>query len=98
MYGLKQSDYQFIDQHVIQPLKQKGAKVWVFGSRARGDHQQFSDLDLYIECESDIDRFINDLNELLEESDLPIKVDLVQDKHFVNSYRESMTKDRIIWP
>jgi uncharacterized protein len=49
--------------------------VWVYGSRARGDNQPYSDLDLLVSgsiSTSDSAR----LAELLEESDLPFHVDI----------------------
>ncbi len=48
-FGLSQNDFQLIEQLAVDPLKKNGATVWVFGSRARGTHRQFSDLDLMYE-------------------------------------------------
>ncbi|MBE9540577.1 MAG: nucleotidyltransferase domain-containing protein [Proteobacteria bacterium] len=38
----------------MNPLKNQGANVWIFGSRARGDHQEYSDLDLMVSADIDI--------------------------------------------
>ncbi len=55
-----------------------GRRVWLFGSRATGRHLwRFSDLDLAIEGSLTWTERA-DLGEELDESDLPMKVDLVE--------------------
>lgn len=93
MFGLSQADYQFISSKLLA-LQQRGVSIWCFGSRARGDHHEFSDLDLMLESESDLGRKIGELKEVFEESRLPMKVDLVQEKDFAEAYRASYLKDR----
>jgi predicted nucleotidyltransferase len=93
MFGLTEQEYRLVDK-AIQALINQGAKIWCFGSRARGDHRKYSDLDLMVECEKDLTREIAAIQEELEESNLPIKVDLVQEKDFAESYRESYLRDR----
>ncbi|MFP5458000.1 MAG: nucleotidyltransferase family protein, partial [Bacteriovoracia bacterium] len=70
---------------------------WCFGSRARGNHREFSDLDLMVESDSDLSREIAQLKEIFEESRLPIKVDLVDLASFAHSYREGFEKDKLIF-
>jgi predicted nucleotidyltransferase len=53
-FGLSESEFDHITKTVVEPLVLHGAVVWCFGSRARGTHQQFSDLDLMIEGPPDI--------------------------------------------
>lgn len=55
-----------------------GARVWVFGSRARGRAKPFSDLDLAIDAGRALrlDELAA-LGEAFSESDLPWKVDVV---------------------
>ncbi len=52
-------------------------RVWLFGSRARGDHADRSDIDLAIEAPGASRRGWLDLCHLIEEADtlLPIDVD-----------------------
>jgi type I restriction enzyme S subunit len=55
-----------------------GRRVWAFGSRATGRRvRRFSDLDLLIDVESLFLRELADLDDALEESRLPFKVDVV---------------------
>lgn len=95
-FGLSQEDYQLLLKLAVLPLKKHGARVWVFGSRARGDHRPFSDIDLLYSPASELPpgalaEIINDL----EESSLPIKVDLVRDTDLAKSYRMNVSKDQV---
>lgn len=64
-FGLTEEEYQFILKNVVEPLQKKGASVWCYGSRSRGDHQVFSDLDLMIESSEDLSKDISAIQELL---------------------------------
>jgi predicted nucleotidyltransferase len=74
-------------------LKKYPYTFYLFGSRARGDHKKYSDLDIcFFE---DIPWAVrSDIKEDFEESRLPYKVDLVDwnlcDDAFKNAIRETM--------
>ncbi|MCB0367774.1 MAG: nucleotidyltransferase domain-containing protein [Bdellovibrionales bacterium] len=97
-FGLSDEHWKLVLDLAINPLKSKGAQVWVFGSRARGDHVRFSDLDILFAAE-DGESFtlgeIGSIKEALEESDLPVRVDLVDDRVLAKDYREGVERDRI---
>ena len=97
-FGLADNDFNKLVKIAIEPLVKAGAKIWVFGSRARGDYQKFSDLDLYIETNKNLDNLIEKVKEELIDSDLPIKVDLAQSKYFASAYKESLNQDKVLWP
>ncbi|MGK5083158.1 nucleotidyltransferase domain-containing protein [Bdellovibrionota bacterium FG-1] len=72
-------------------------KAWVFGSRARGTHRPYSDLDLLIESTPPISpRQKELLQEAFEESDLPFKVDLVISENLLEAYRKNIMEERKI--
>lgn len=96
-FGLSESEYQFILKNVVKPLQAKGAKIWCFGSRARGDHSKFSDLDLMLESSSDLSNEIGKISEKIIESNFPYKLDIVQEKNFADSYKENFKKDKILF-
>ena len=53
------------------------ARVWCFGSRVHGRGlKRFSDLDLVVRDEEDMQAQLGKLRDAFETSDLPIKVDL----------------------
>jgi predicted nucleotidyltransferase len=96
-FGLEDRHFQLIQTILIEPLKAKGAKVWIFGSRARGKHHRFSDLDVLFESGSTPIETgeIGAINEALEDSALPIKVDIVDIRFLAESYRHSALSDRV---
>ncbi len=66
-----------LKKFLIDFFKDRNLKVYLFGSRARGDNTPFSDIDIGILTEEDISSDLTILREILEESNLPYKVDLV---------------------
>jgi len=94
-FGLEPRHVEVIEKLVWTPLKAIGCRVWVFGSRARGDHRKFSDLDLLIEGQPP-PKLLGEIREKLEESLLPIKVDLVLEDELAESYRANVLRDRVL--
>ncbi len=97
-FGLTDQQFQILNETVVSPLKSHGATVWIFGSRARGDHKAFSDIDIMFEPKENNPLpvgFISGLRESVEESRLPFKVDLVDTQEMANSYRMTAIADRI---
>lgn len=98
-FGLTPTQYQLLQNLLIDPLQKNKAKVYVFGSRARGTQHPFSDIDILYEENPEYpieDDKISLIKEALEDSNLPFKVDLVNAKYLAASYRPSVEKDRII--
>ncbi len=97
-FGLTIEQIQFISNKVVKPLKQHGANIYCYGSRATGRHHKFSDLDIMVESTIDLSTEINYIKEILTNSSFPLKVDIVQLKDFSNSYKKSYEKDKVLWP
>jgi len=95
-FGLTSSDYQILQTLLLEPLKKHHALVWVFGSRARGDHKEFSDIDiLFDDSRNPISpSLLFKIKDSLEESNITIKVDLVNLKDLAKSYKDSVFRDR----
>jgi predicted nucleotidyltransferase len=94
-FGLTQDQFKYLQKNVIEPIKKTNSKLWIFGSRARGDHQEFSDIDLMVDSTDDHSSLIGLINEALEEGNFPFKVDIIQLKDYAQSYLETYLKDRI---
>ncbi len=94
-YGLTNTELAYLDKAVITPLKMLGATVYIFGSRARGDHRRFSDVDILVDSLADLSSTISSIIEEMEESNFPYKIDLVDDRSVADSYRSSIYRDRI---
>ncbi len=78
-------------------FKCRKVKVYLFGSRARKDNRAFSDVDLAFESQEDLSRDLTYISELLEESWLPYKVDLVELSKVNKEFREKILKEAVVW-
>jgi len=67
-----------LKEFLVDFFKGKEVKLFLFGSRARGDNTIFSDIDIGILSDKDISKDIVILREILEESNIPYKVDIVE--------------------
>jgi predicted nucleotidyltransferase len=96
-FGLSDEHWKIIEKLVLNPFRVHQATVWIFGSRARGDYREFSDLDVLYEASSSLPPgFISRMTENLEESRLPIKVDLVNKSDVAESYKTNIGKDMVL--
>jgi len=67
-----------IKKIIFQFLDPKKYKVFIFGSRAKGKAKKYSDYDIEILGKKPLPSYLKVLiEEALEESDLPFKVDIV---------------------
>ena len=74
------------------------AGVFLFGSRARKDHQAFSDFDIGLIAREPIDpQEIRHAKALLEESNLPFTVDLVDFRVARESFVRIAAKEIEVW-
>lgn len=95
-FGLSDDHFSIIADLAIRPLKANGAKVFIFGSRARGDHRTFSDLDIAVESPTPLSlSFLARIRSALEDSDLPIKVDIVDMAELAESFRNNVMQERL---
>lgn len=58
-------------------FRNKEVKIYLFGSRARGENSRFSDIDIGFLSDKDLSKDLVMLRELIEESNIPYKVDIV---------------------
>lgn len=72
-------------------------RLYLFGSRARGDETPSSDIDLAIEAQEDISEDISYLSEVLEESLLPYRVELVDLSKAGRHLRKKVMEEGILW-
>ncbi len=71
-------------------------EIYLFGSRAKGTHMEGSDIDIAILSEEDISDRIAILRAILEESNLPYKVDIV-DLNRAPYLKDRVMKEGIRW-
>jgi len=73
------------------------AEVWAFGSRVSGKARPFSDLDLVIVQDEPLDPQTQaELHDALSESDLPVKVDVVEWSRTKPAFREIIMQNHVV--
>lgn len=77
-------------------FKDKKVEVYLFGSRAKGNFSEFSDVDIAIYSEEDISKELTLLREILEESNFPLKIDIVELRK-APYLKEVVKKEGIRW-
>ncbi len=70
-----------LKQFLKEFFKDEDVKVYLFGSRAEGKNTPHSDIDLAFESNQNINKKLSQLKYILEESNLPYKVDIVDLKN-----------------
>ena len=90
-------DMKDIEKAIKVIFKDKEIKVFIFGSRARGDHTPRSDLDLAFLSEEDISYELALLREILEESNLTFTVDVVDLSRTSKDFRETVMREGRLW-
>lgn len=91
--ALTPDQLKFLKDNVVKPLQQLNTEVYIFGSRATGQNQEFSDVDLMLrtdEVNQEFRQKIGEINELLINSSFPYKVDLVIECDIADSYLENI--------
>ena len=74
------------------------AKIILYGSRARGDFKEGSDIDIALEEKDKIEAMlINNIIWDLEDSDLPIFFDIVDFKKMSEDMKKNIFRDGIVW-
>lgn len=74
------------------------ARVYLFGSWARGEQQRSSDIDIAIEYQDASDESVSvKLRERLEESDIPYRVDVVDLASASPSIAHNVKQEGVLW-
>ena len=72
-------------------------EVWAFGSRVKWTAKEYSDLDLALVTDKPLDWSVSTaLAEAFDESDIPIKVDLVDWASTSAAFRQIIEKDKVV--
>ncbi len=97
-FGMTDQQFELLSKLVIQPLKDQGLKVYIFGSRVRSSHHTYSDVDILFTPEENQflpPGYISTIKENIMESSFPFAVDIVNEKELASSYRTSVFSERI---
>jgi len=71
-------------------------EIWLFGSRARQDHQERADIDLAIICPKATNREWSEILAIIENADTLLKIDCVrfEKEKMDQKFYENILKDR----
>jgi uncharacterized protein len=94
-------DYTALYKNIIVPIIVNylpDAKIILYGSRARGDAREGSDIDVALDIGKEIDRLVifNIVGDL-EESNLPINFDIVDFTKVSLDMQKRILRDGVIW-
>jgi len=91
------SHYQELIMNIIG-AHAPGAKIILYGSRARNDWSEGSDIDVALDMGKKIDtNVLNAIINDIEESILPINFDIVDLHNVSEAMRQEILKDGIVW-
>lgn len=83
---------------VLAALGEHDAAVWLFGSCARGEPRQHSDIDIGILPRDELPRgFFGDLEAEIEESTIPYDVDVVDLRHADPALVAEVCREGVKW-
>ena len=83
---------------VLDALDDHDAAVWLFGSCARGQPRQHSDIDIAILARDELPiGFFGELEADIEESTIPYDVDLVDLRHADPALVDEVRREGIKW-
>jgi predicted nucleotidyltransferase len=85
-------------QKVLDALGEHDAEVWLFGSCARGEALQHSDIDIAILPRDELPfAFFSDLAEGVEESSIPYNVDIVDMRSAASTLIDEVRREGVKW-
>jgi predicted nucleotidyltransferase len=85
-------------QMVLAALGEHDGAVWLFGSCARGDVLQHSDIDIAIMPRAELpSSFFSDLAESVEESSIPYDVDIVDLRSAAPTLVDEVRREGVKW-
>jgi predicted nucleotidyltransferase len=91
-------DLETVRRIVTTALRGQPARVFLFGSRARGDHRGTSDFDVAVLATHPLPRgLLGSIREELEESLVPVPVDLVDLAEASVALREHVLREGREW-
>lgn len=97
-FGLNADQHLFLIRTFEKYFDSYPCQIWIFGSRAHGQHQKYSDIDLLIDSPALNARVLSHLAEDFEESLLPFKVDLVDVRKLAPEYAAQVhASKKLFW-
>lgn len=71
------------------------AEIWAFGSRIKNESHSGSDLDLVVKSFHEAHKTVSELRELLNDSDIPFLIDIMDFEKISKSFQCEILKDYV---
>ncbi len=92
------NDLAKIRKIVLRRLRGYPARVYLFGSRARGDARRWSDVDVAVHARKRLPgSLLSEIREDLEESTVPYTVDVVDLAEAGAQFRSRVEREGVLW-
>jgi len=96
--GKREDILKQVKELVLKSVEKTPARIYLFGSWARGDERATSDIDIAVEPIGAILPFLlQNLREKLEESHIPYNVDVVDTREADPKLIDNIMKEGILW-
>lgn len=73
------------------------AEIWAYGSRLNGGAHDGSDLDLVVKNFNEENKYLYELKEILNESNIPFLIDIHEFDKLPESFRKEIEKNYIVF-
>lgn len=73
------------------------AEIWAYGSRLNGNAHEGSDLDLVIKSFNSDTKYLYELKDILNESNIPFLIDIHEFSQLPESFQKEIEKNYIIF-
>jgi len=74
------------------------ANIYIYGSRARGTHQDNSDIDIALDAEKKLDRYaISELKDVILALNQPYDIDIVDLNNISKEFKEIIMPELVLW-
>ena len=91
-------DLSELKELILHHFHDDDIKIFLFGSRARNENIEYSDVDVGLLPSKKLDASkIVLLREKIENSNIPYKVDIVNVNEVSEDFKKEMLKDAVIW-
>lgn len=96
MFGLEERHLDFIKETLKKYIPNPNAKFYIFGSRAKGKHREYSDVDIAIDCQDLTGSVKSKLEIEFENSTFPYEVDIVDLNDIKESFKNLIQDDLVL--
>ena len=96
MFGLEDRHLDFIRETLKKYISDPSAKFYIFGSRAKGKHKEYSDVDIAIDSQDLTSETKSKLELEFENSTFPYEVDIVDLNSIKETFKNLIQNDLVL--